>query len=204
MHRSMLLEIINKTIQKYLDHDPDIVASLKQFNDQCVLLELTDVKKEFIVEIDQSTIVVSDYSTLDEKSIDTTISTNVINLLRLALGADYQSMLKNGSLHMEGDIELASQLRELFKDIDIDWEEIASKYVGDTVAYQLGSVSSRVKKYKQRSVENFRLDVSEYLQEEARFVPTKIELDKFLNDVDKLDADIERLEARTQRLMQEK
>jgi ubiquinone biosynthesis protein UbiJ len=44
--------------------------------------------------------------------------------------------------------------------------------------------------------------VSEYLQEESRITPTKIEVERFLNAVDALDADIERLEARTSRLMQ--
>ena len=111
-------------------------------------------------------------------------------------------MLKNGDLQIDGDVELALQLREVFMNVEIDWEEVASKYMGDTLAYQLGNFSKQINNYKQRSVENFRLDVSEYLQEESRLVPTKIEIDKFLNDVDQLEADIDRLEARTQRLLQ--
>ena len=197
----MLFKFINNAIQKYLDNDPEVAATLEKYDGQNLLLKLTDINQEFFVEVKNSTLIVSFYSDEAEQSIHTTISSNVITLLRLGLGADYQSLLKSDDLKIDGDVELASKLREVFMSIDIDWEEVASKYVGDTLAYQLGNISSRLKSYKQRSVENFRLDVSEYLQEESRLMPTKIEIDKFLNDVDQLDADIDRLEARAQRLL---
>ena len=119
----------------------------------------------------------------------------------MGLGAEYQSMLSSGALKIEGDVEFANQLRSIFMQVDIDWEEIASKYVGDAVAYQVGLIVSRFKNYKSRSVGNFRLDVSEYLQEESRIVPTKVELNRFMSGVDDLDANVQRLEARIQRLM---
>ncbi len=198
----MLLKFINNAIQKYLDTDPEISASLKAFDGQYLLLSLTDIKQKFLIKIAQSTLVVSSYSDEEENNINTTISTDAISLLRLAFGADYQSMLNNELLKVDGDIEFATQVREVFMNIDIDWEEVASKYVGDAFAYQLGNFSRRIKDYKQRSVENFKLDVGEYLQEESRLMPTKIEIDKFLKDVDQLQADLDRLEARTQRLLQ--
>ena len=50
--------------------------------------------------------------------------------------------------------EFANQLRSIFMQVDIDWEEIASKYVGDSVAYQTGLFVNRFKSYKKRSVNN--------------------------------------------------
>ena len=199
----MFLKFINNSIQKFLDNDPEIATSLEEFNNQCLVINLTDIKQSFLIEIKDSKVTVSVLPDPEELKPSTTIFANIITLLRLGLGADYQGLINDGDLRVDGDVELASRLRELFMDIDIDWEEIASKYVGDTVAYQLGVFTRRFKKYKQRSVENFRLDVSEYLQEESRLVPTKIELEKFFNDVDQLEADLDRLEARTSRLNQE-
>ena len=199
----MFIKFINNTIQKFLANDPEMAASLEEFNDHRLILNLTDIKQSFLIEIQESKVTISVLSDSEELNFSTTISANIITLLRLGFGADYQGMINDGDLQIEGDVELASQLRELFMNIDIDWEEIASKYVGDTVAYQLGIFSNRFKKYKQRSVENFRLDISEYLQEESRLMPTKVELEKFLNDVDQLEADLDRLEARTSRLNRE-
>ena len=122
--------------------------------------------------------------------------------VKLGLGADYQAMLKSGSLKIDGDVELANQLFMIFKEIDIDWEEVASKYVGDSVAYQMGLFANKFKNYSSRSIDNFRLDVSEYLQEESRILPTKVEINRFMSDVDQLDANVQRLEARVKRLIE--
>ena len=202
----MLLKLINNALQKYLDSDPEIAAKLNAFEDQCLLVHLTDIKKEFLVTPIQSGVVVSEYTTDDEESdeselnITTTIHSNIVSLARMGLGAEYQSMLSSGALKIEGDVEFANQLRSIFMQVDIDWEEIASKYVGDSVAYQVGLFVNRFKNYKKRSVDNFRLDTSEYLQEESRILPTKVELDRFMSDVDHFDAHVQRLEARIQRL----
>ncbi|MEM7402059.1 MAG: SCP2 sterol-binding domain-containing protein [Pseudomonadota bacterium] len=202
----MPLKLINNALQKYLDSDPEIASKLDQFEGNDLLVHLNDINKEFVVTLGSSSMVVSEH-VLNEgeemtQEFATTIHSNIISLVRIGLGADYQTMLNNGSLTIEGDVELANQLRAIFKEIDIDWEEVASKYVGDSVAYQVGLFANRFKNYSSRSVNNFRLDVSEYLQEESRVLPTKVEVDRFMNDVDNLDANVQRLEARVQRLIE--
>ena len=199
----MLLKFINNSIHKFFEHDPDSALMLHKIKDQTLLLKLTDIKKQYLITPSDSTIIVNDFQSDDsDTEPNATVYATVLTSLRLALGGDYQSMLENGALRIEGDVELANQLRAILKSIDIDWEEIASKYVGDAAAYQMGVISRRINNYRQRSVENFRLDVSEYLQEESRIVPTKIEIEQFLNSVDELDADIDRLEMRTNRLLE--
>ncbi|QMU61867.1 MAG: hypothetical protein GKR92_09235 [Gammaproteobacteria bacterium] len=206
----MLLTLINNALKKYLDSDPEIAAKLNKFEGQCLLVHLTDIEKEFIVTpvivgvVVSEQIVDEDTSYKSDLNITTTIHSNIISLARMGLGAEYQSMLNSGSLKIEGDVEFANQLRSIFMQVDIDWEEVASKYVGDSVAYQVGLFVNKFKNYKKRSVDNFRLDVSEYLQEESRIVPTKVELDRFMSGVDHLDAHVQRLEARIQRLMDSK
>ena len=203
----MFLKLINNALKKYLDSDPEIAAKLNKFEGQCLLVHLTDIEKEFLVTPIHAGIEVSEHvvdedaSEESELNITTTIHSNIISLARMGLGAEYQSMLNSGALKIEGDVEFANQLRSIFMQVDIDWEEIASKYVGDAVAYQVGLFVNKFKNYKKRSVDNFRLDVSEYLQEESRIVPTKVELDRFMSSVDSLDANVQRLEARIQRLM---
>lgn len=197
----MVLNFINSTIAKYFGHDLDAARMLDDLENKSFQIKLTDIGKEFLVVPGNKTIQVSEFKKNNEIVSDTVIKATVLSLLRLALGSDYQVMLNSGKLQIEGDIELANQLNTVLKNIDIDWEEIASKYMGDATAHQIGIFSKRFKNYRDRSVENFKLDVSEYLQEESRIVPTKLELDKFLNNVDELEADIDRLEMRTNRLL---
>ena len=218
----MLLNLINLALKKYLDSDPEISAKLNKYAGQRLLVHLTDINKELLVVPVLAGLEVREHASVGvsmqanesdsiepgnvepdiiEQGITTTIHSDMVSLARMGLGAEYQSMLSSGALKIEGDVEFANQLRSIFMQVDIDWEEIASKYVGDAVAYQVGLIVSRFKNYKSRSVGNFRLDVSEYLQEESRIVPTKVELNRFMSGVDDLDANVQRLEARIQRLM---
>jgi ubiquinone biosynthesis protein UbiJ len=197
----MLLEFINNLLTKYLESDPEVASQLHELEGQVLLLNLTDLNQEYLITPTHSSIIVTEHQDNgDVNEITATVYSDVVTLLCLGFGADYQSMFQNAALKIDGHAELADRLRTILMSIDIDWEEIASKYVGDPFAYQLGVLTRRAKNYKQRSIENFRSDVSEYLQEESRLVPTRAEIERFLNEVDALDADIERLKARTCRL----
>ena len=197
----MLLSFINQSVKKFLANDPETAQRLHEFNDKHVVLELIDLNIKTLITIDDGAIILSIFQEDEVNEVHASIHTNVFTLLQIGLGVDYQSMLKNGSLVIKGDADLVNQLRTIFKEFDFDWEEIVAKYFGDSIAYQAGVMAKKLGKYKQRSLNNFRLDVSEYLQEESRIVPTRIELEHFYNAVDNLDADIDRLEARTRRLL---
>ena len=200
----MLLKLINNAVQKYLDSDPEIAAKLGQYEGQSLLVCLIDIDKQFVVLPGPSCLTVSEYEMNEDEenkqTFTTIIQASIISLIRIASGANYQALLNNGSLKIEGDLGFANQLHSIFKQVEIDWEEVASKYVGDSVAYQVGVFAKRFGEYGKRSADNFRLDVSEYLQEESRMLPTKVEINRFLNDVDDYDAHVQRLEARIQRL----
>jgi len=197
----MFLTLINNSLIKYIYSDPEVAAQLGELEDQRILLRLTDLNRDFLITSKDSSIIVTKYQH-DEDAIKptATIHASAGTLLHLARGEDYRSMFDSGTLTIDGDIESVNHLCAVFKRIDVDWEEIASKYVGDSLAYQSGVFVRRMRNYQQRSVENFRLDVSEYLQEESGIVPARTEINRFLHDVDVLEADIERLEARARRL----
>ena len=198
----MLYKLINQALDKYLSSDPETAQRLNEFNEKSLVLELTDLNLKTRITIHENTIVLEKYTESETDEIHASIQSNVISLLQIGMGADYQSMINSDLIKITGDADLINQVRVIFKDIDIDWEEIVSKYLGDSVAYQAGVMAKKVNDYKKRSLENFRLDVSEYLQEESRIVPTRVELEHFFSDVDTLEADIERLEARAQRLIE--
>ena len=70
----------------------------------------------------------------------------------------------------------------------------------DPLARQLGNLARGVADTVTKGAATLRQDVSEYLREESRLLPTAIEVDNFLEDVDRLQLDTDRLEARVQRL----
>jgi ubiquinone biosynthesis protein UbiJ len=50
--------------------------------------------------------------------------------------------------------------------------------------------------FAQRAASTFTQNLSEYLQEEGRDVPSRTEADEFIADVDRLRDDVDRIEAR--------
>jgi ubiquinone biosynthesis protein UbiJ len=72
--------------------------------------------------------------------------------------------------------------------------------VGDPAAHQVGAGVRAAGRWGQKVGDTLLQNLREYLQEEARIVPTRYEVDAFLGEVDTLRDDVERLEARIARL----
>ena len=196
----MPLKLINSFLKKYFDQDPEVAGRLQSLQGKHVILSLTDLNKELLVTSEQERIVVAEHLDYDSCEVDATVHTDVMTLLCIALGAKYQPHLEDGSVHVQGDLEVAKQMGRILASVEIDWEEIAAFYVGDTLAHQFGMLLGRAGKYKRRSIKNFFLDVSEYLQEESQVMPAKAEIVRFLSETETLDADIGHLEDRIDRL----
>ena len=124
-----------------------------------------------------------------------TLSGTPLSFLRLA-GAQPEAALRAGAVHIEGDAEVAQAFSELLKQARPDLEEELSRIVGDVAAHQVGNLARSVMDFGQRARSTFAQNIAEYLQEEGRDVPTRVEADEFIADVDRLRDDVDRLEAR--------
>jgi ubiquinone biosynthesis protein UbiJ len=133
--------------------------------------------------------------------VDTRLSGSPFGFARLALGSREDALFK-GAVEIEGDTETGQQFQDLLANTDWDWEEQLSHITGDVIARQIGNVARLSRKFITNSCNTLEQDVSEYLQEEARLLPTRIEVEDFLEGVDQLRSDVDRLNARIARLLQ--
>jgi ubiquinone biosynthesis protein UbiJ len=84
--------------------------------------------------------------------------------------------------------------------MDIDREEQLSRLTGDVIAHQLGNTARRTASALRHGRRTLEQDLGEYLQEELRLLPTRIETENFSTDVSRLVMDTDRLAARIRRL----
>jgi ubiquinone biosynthesis accessory factor UbiJ len=112
------------------------------------------------------------------------------------LGRQPEAAMRSGSVRIDGDAEIAQAFRELFKSAQPDVEEELSRLVGDVAAHQLGNFARGAIAFGQRIGNTFAQNVSEFLQEESRDVVTRVEVDEFVEAIDKLRDGVERAEAR--------
>lgn len=116
-------------------------------------------------------------------------------LLRLT-GPAPEAALRSGAVHIQGDAEVAQNFSELLDQARPDLEEELSRLIGDIAAHQIGRAARSALSFARRAADTFAQNVSEYLQEEGRDVPSRTEAEEFLGGVDTLREDVDRFEAR--------
>ena len=140
-----------------------------------------------------------------EGIVDTTITSSPIGLIRLSiLPASNVRSLFNDEVQITGDVGLGQELKNIFDNLDIDWEGHVATFTGDVVAYQLGNVVRKGINFQRQFSTSMQHNVTDYLQEELRVFPCSEEIDDFCNDVDIISLDVERLEANINQLDKEK
>jgi len=130
---------------------------------------------------------------------DVVISGSLWSLASLATQGGYPS-LRNGSIELIGDVYTARAFQQLLGYGRPDLEEELSAVVGDAAAHGIGNVARGVGRWARDARRNMQQNVTEYLQEESRALPSRYEVEKFRQAVNTLRDDVDRLEARIRRL----
>jgi ubiquinone biosynthesis protein UbiJ len=187
---------VESAMNGYLALDPEVRTRLTSLDGKviCIALKGFDLRLYFLPG-EERIEVLSHY----EGEPDTLLVGTPTDLLRLAALQSEEKLFETG-VEFHGDTELGEQFREILSGAEIDWEELLSRVTGDALARQLGNLARGVADTVTKGAATLRQDVSEYLREESRLLPTAIEVDNFLEDVDHLRLDTDRLEARVQRL----
>lgn len=116
--------------------------------------------------------------------------------LALARLMDASAPAAGGSVHIQGDAEVAQAFSELLKQARPDLEEELAQLIGDVPAHHAGKAARSALGLARRAADTFARNVAEYLQEEGRDTPSRTEAEEFSAAVDTLRDDVARLEAR--------
>lgn len=131
---------------------------------------------------------------------DTTISGSAWALGLMGISAKPMRSVFSGEIKIEGDIQTGKQFQAVFKKLDIDLEGLLAQYTGDHIASKISQFFRSGQEWGKETVETFKLNTAEFLQEETRDLPAKPEIDIFFQDVDGLRNATDRLQARIGRL----
>ena len=133
-------------------------------------------------------------------TVDATIHGSPMALMRLSTSDNAGASMLESDVEIDGDMRVAEKFSAILKEVDIDWEEILSKLVGDIIAHQAGQVVRSGSDWFSQSIEAMKLNTSEYLSEESKVTPAEAELEYYMDQVDDLRMDIDRLEARVKNI----
>lgn len=184
---------LEASLNRLLLQDPETLAELTQLGDRVVGLQLkgAGITLYFLPHA-QGMQVMTQYAA----EPDVLIIATPAALIRLKLSDQPQPTLFSGDVKMHGDIETAQRFQQILGKLDVDLEEILSRYVGDIAAHRLGNIGRGLTDWFKQANLTLGQNFSEYVQYEARDVATETELDEYSRAVDILRDDSERLAAR--------
>ncbi len=105
-----------------------------------------------------------------------------------------------GTIELTGNLEVGRRFEAALRGLEPQWEEALARRTGDVVAHRLGNLARGAGEWLKQAAATLRQDTTEFLQEEARLLPARPEVERLLGQIDRLRADADRLEARVQRL----
>lgn len=191
--------ILESSINRYTALDPMAPAAIAALNGKAIALQLREFSFPIYFFIDDNRIKV--LSELEDTT-NVQLKTSLPSLVRMTLSSDSDESVLGGEIDMSGDMEVGRQFRDIFRNLDIDWEEIISKYTGDIVAHKLGNGVRELKSWLDNTGKTLQSDIGEFLQEESRQLPTNLEVNTFIENVNTVRLSVDRAEVRLKHIRQ--
>jgi ubiquinone biosynthesis accessory factor UbiJ len=194
---TLLLASVERVLNGYLGLDPETQARLAALAGKAIAIELLPFDLSLCLQPGHFGIRLHGAC---PQSPDVVLRGTPLALLRLQQASAVGQTLREAGIEVRGDMELAQRFRSIVQDIEIDWEELLSRPLGDVVAHQIGRAGRAGVSWGNQVRSTLSQNLTEYLQEEARLLPGREEVEELLSGIDALRMDTDRLAQRVQRL----
>ncbi len=193
-----LLRTLETAINQWLKLDPACAERLGKLQGRCIGIELRGTGMMFYMLPGAHGLRIRTHT---DQPADTVLHGTPLAMARLGMGGDIGKSLFSGDVTITGDVETGQAFREILDDMEIDWEEQLARFTGDITAHQIGRAAGHAGRLLRNGRATLEQDLGEYLQEELRVLPARVEVENFSTDVDTIRADVDRLELRIRRLL---
>ena len=181
-----MLQLLEPALNKVLALDPASAVRLPALTGKPLKVVLSPLNSSITLKVDNNQLR---FAGNDEPAA-ITLTGSMQDFLQAAAN---RGELAAGSLQVQGDVGAAQRWQQFFTDLQPDWEEELSRYLGDIAGPQLANVLRAVTAWLKQALLQVQQTSVEYLQEESRMLVAPAELQAFLAEVDRLRDDAERL-----------
>lgn len=135
-----------------------------------------------------------------EGPVTTSVRGEASDFTELATSTDPTATLINGKLELEGDSAPLIELQQILAALDMDWEAPLVDTLGDVAGHQVAQMLRSAFTWGKQASTSLARQLDEFIHEEARLSPPRLELEDFYRDVQELELRVDRLQSRTDRL----
>ena len=199
MLANALLSLVERIINQLLQLDPQLQGKLAAIADKQLLIEIRDWQQSILCVYSDEQIHL--YST-QERSFDCMISADIDNLLALKDPSMLTQLIRQDKLDLQGDLNLAQGFSNAFAELDIDWPEHFSRYIGDAPAQQLWLSIQALKRRGSQTKSKLENTLTTLCQDELAVTIHPLELAEFKQQNRQLRSQVSQLEMRINALLQ--
>ncbi len=195
--KPLIIATLESAINHYLSLDDNVSSVLAPLVGKVVAITITPFNETIYLCPTAESIQCLDYL---PQAADTHLTGSLMAFGLMGLSGKPMNAFFSGEVTIDGDTHTGRKFQELFDKLDINLEGKLARYTGETVAHNLAEFFRAGKNWSKESLETFKLNSSEFLQEETRDLPAIPEADIFYAEVDELRTDLDRLQSRIERL----
>jgi len=192
-----VLAALEAAINRALDLAPNSKSDLAALKDTVFLVQCTSPAIDLYLQAGSTGIRLMG---IYEGDITTRVRGAASDFTELATSDDPAASLINGKLTIDGDSAPLLQLQKVVSELDLDWEAPLVNTLGDVVGHQVAQLLRGTFSWSKQASEGLARQLDEFIHEEARLSPPKLELEDFYREVQELMLRTERLQSRTDRL----
>jgi len=193
------LAALEAALNRALDLAPGSKAQLEPLADSVFALHCTAPLLDVYLQPESTGIRLMG---LYEGPVTTSVRGEASDFTELATAADPTAALINGRLELEGDSAPLIELQQILAGLDMDWEAPLVATLGDVAGHQVAQVLRGAVSWGKQASSSLARQLDEFIHEEARLSPPRLELEDFYRDVQDLGQQVDRLQSRTDRLRQ--
>jgi ubiquinone biosynthesis accessory factor UbiJ len=195
--KPLLMSALETALNKFLALDQNSSSFLAPLAGKIIAVNISTFNETIYLCPTNNSIQLLDYS---PDQPHTQLSGSVFALGLMGLSSKPMRSIFSGEVKIEGDMNTGRKFQELFAKLDINLEQQLARFTGDTIAHNISQFFRAGQNWSKESIETFRLNASEFLQEETRDLPAGPEVDIFYRQIDELRTDFDRLQSRIERL----
>lgn len=180
----LICATLEKVLHKVVAMDPASPALLQKVQGKQLALQLQELPWRFVLSATVETLLLNQHN----EKVDCVIATDLATLQKLNDPSQLTRLIKQDKLQIEGDLQVAQQFSVLLQQLNPDWEQQLSGWLGDALAHKVATAIKQLQLYIQTQLQQLEQASVELAQDELALSPTQAEMNQFSRDVSQLQA----------------
>lgn len=190
------LSAIENAINLALKQDTPSQNRLSKLAGQQVFLYVEDFDFILQIHILEQGVMLNRPESIEEIELDPRLDTLV-----QGPSAAYRKLLEgdgffDGDLRIQGNAQALMTLHKVMENFELDWEGLLADHIGDLSAAALARLLRAQWSWSKEFATNTRMQLVQHLQTDSQLLPSKIEFDHFVDEMERFGTLIDRAEAR--------